>query len=1071
MANEQNTDGAFDLNQNLANQLPEMPQGAAQETTVQQVVGTPVGQIQYASSDVVPQAIPQAVRYVAPTAANQASSYAFGANASVSNPNSMVGKLKSFFAKPLGKIMLFTVLFLGVAGLIMYSTSSVGLKGSFIDQTTGAKVFAVGDKVLGNWESNANAWSPATITKVNTDGTYDIHYDDGTDKTSRTKKQLADMAQHPTEVKIGQIIVYKHPTKDEWYNGLVIGDESGNPTLIQIVGAAADDTSVNKPIAVDLNSAYLTLDGYKEIGNEVFTGSAPVSSNNLITLTTLPNYTGIMASLGVTAGATTTAGANKPPLAPAWTAPAPNADIALADLAKTEFKWTPGVDADQGPSKTPNYEFAIIKGAVMDQTEMGKVFTSTGDEISKKYDFAWVVAWTEKTALDEMQKLIGATNCVADIGDGKVDYTCNKFVIPPNVLAQMKEGEKFTAIVQQGDGAAGSPYAAITFTIKKPANKPPLTPAWTAPAPNADIALADLAKTEFKWTPGVDADQGPSKTPNYQFAIVKGELADQAEITKIFTDTDASANKKYDFVWITRWTEKAAQEEMQKLIGATNCIADIGGGNTSYICEKFMIPSNVLAQMKEGQKFTAIVQQGDGAVGSPYATTIFSVKKAEDCPVDQYYIKDSKNSGCKKIPNFKGAFTQAGFICGLYKTILGNPDNAYHLSSDTKATLQTNIESQCSKKPDAVTNTCLTKMTYVPEGKALCEPLKIITDPALSQDVCDQYIAEKDNKSLSADTTKQIATIMGVQCKPKICPTGKFLNGSLVPDDCESILSFPTKFSPYNVAKSCETMKAIAVSTDALSTYQIDQSTLDQIKAVATSDGCSPTLPAANDASKTADTTTTTTATTDTKTVVTAATACDKGMYLAGTSIATDCKKLPDLMMLTSISDISSACQLYKDLTSGKIDGKMDAATALQAKDFSVNVLCDQTISPTPPVSTNDSAPPSLTFQPPVKTVVQSQPQNTQANVLGSLPISTTPASSSVTQTAPTPVLSAAASTTPKSYEALPANQTMNYQPALPVAGSYIPRTTAKTGPEMWIYSFGLAFATIGSRKWKHKKK
>lgn len=892
MANEQNIpDGAFQLNQDLAaSQPPVVPQQATGIPTTDQII--------YASADT---SQPPAVQYT--------------------DPNSTMGKLKAFFAKPIGKVILFTLLFLGIAGMIMYSSSSVGIQGSFV---------------------GSRGVTDTTETRITADGEAPTRPGAGVDVPSDVRSTPLP----PSSL--------------------------ANPDIV-------------KPAPDKLHEP---LQG---LAVKFYGSSLDFSSKNINNVSTLKDDKG-------------------------------------------NYVW--------------NYVFSI---------------TPKGDDKNVIWQSSWV---GDNSSLSISPDPEG---CHATLSIGKV-WKCSSGHITFSEADQAKFATgTYVFHASVGDGVAGG-EATVEFAVVVK-NKPPAAPVWTAPAINAEIAIADLAKTEFKWTPGVDSDNGPSKTPNYQFAIIKGEIADQTEVQKIFAATKAEANTKYDFVWITRWAEKGTQEEIQKLTGGV-CVIDING-NSNYTCENFVIPTNILATMKEGMKYTAIVQQGDGEVGSSYATTVFSIKKAEECPTNQYYIKDSKNSGCKKIPNFQGAFSQAGFICGLYETILSNPDNAYRLSSDTKQSLQTNINSQCSKKPDVATNTCLTKMTYVPASKALCEPLKIITDPALSKDVCDQYAVEKNNKSLSADTVKAIATIVGAQCKPKICPTGKYLDGILVPDDCVDVIAFPTKSSQYTIGKSCDTVKKIAASTDALSVYKIDQPTLDQIKIVAKSEGCNPkapVLPAAG-----------TTTSTPGKTATTAT--CAKGYYLptAGVSVDKDCKALPDLNLITSIAEISDACKLYKDLTSGAVNGKMDAETTLRAKASVNDTLCENTIESTPKTAastlvTADSvseAPPSLIYQPPVKTIVQTQIPPVQANVLGSLPAASNNASLAVqtsqtasTTKAPSPTLAA-----PKQYEALPINQVTNYQPVYPVAGTYVPRKTAETGPEMWIYSFGFAFATIGSRKWKNRKK
>ncbi len=1041
MADEQNiTDGSFNLNQDLASQLPAVPP---------QTIGIPAtDQIIYAPAD-APQP-PTTVQYANPAAINQ-TSYAYSAAASTIDPNSMMGKIKTFFTKPLGKVLLFTALFLSLGAMIMYSTGSVGLKGSFVNEATAP-----------------------TITSIEPDSVKPGDSDKGI-KLNGTN--LAFLTQNI------KAITFDDPniTSSGYTDGFVADGTTGH---------------------IFLNIKKETTPGTKKITITNSNGDSATFDLKVISDALTPSITSV--SPAIVYG---TDGYDTP-----FTINGSNLKDATAFFLKNSdgddlvsFGYLDKVASDDtkivgklyvGKKATPGLKELTVKnsaGNTVSSLLEVKQNSSTSPTASS-------LTATPTTLLpgNTATLTIKGTNLKGTTLSGK-DMT---FIVPEPLMNSDTSLTVKTYV--EPTAAAGTRDITITNTggsyiypkaiTVVSANKPPLAPIWNAPAPNAELSLADLAKTEFKWTPGVDSDQGPSKTPNYQFAIIKGEIADQAEILKIFTGAKADINTKYGFAWITKWAEKATQEEIQKLIGGS-CIMDING-NSSYTCEKFVIPATIAATMKEGQKYTAIVQQGDGATGSPYATTVFTMKKAEECPTNQYYIKDSKNSGCKKIPNFQGAFVQAGFICGLYKTILANPDNAYHLNSETKASLQTNISSQCSKKPDAVTNTCLTKMTYVPVGQALCEPLKIITDPALSKDVCDQYVVEKDNKSLSADTVKQIATIMGVQCKPKICPTGKFLNGILVPDDCADVMTFPTKITSYAIGKSCETMKIIAEATDALSIYRIDQPTLDQIKLAAKSEGCNPKFPAADDSSKAGKT----------AIITSTITACAKGYYLPitpSTLLEKNCKVLPNLELITSIADISDACKLYKDLVSGKIDGKMDAETTLRVQKSANDTLCDNTIMPTPKDTTLESAdelaPPTLTMQLPVNTIVQpqSQPQQqqVQSNALDSL-VSTAnneappslgyPSQQQAVVAAPKQQV---AVSTPRQYEALPTNQTVNYQPRYPVAdtrgsasaagtpagaslgGSYVPRTTAKTGPEMWIYSFGLAFATIGSRRRKNKKK
>lgn len=1268
-------------------QLPEMPQESPQE--ISPVTGQEFASQAAPVTDQIQYASPQAPvgSYTAPFATSGSAStptspealtqssipsplqYATPGYTYVTNPNSLQEKLKLFFTKPLGKIILFTLLFLGIAGMIMYSTNSVGLKGSFVEQTTGkvryvvgketilatseldknvwvkAKVenaqkkddgtydyaiiyesdkktnmvnetqtapldvhptanfikkgaqfiaesqfspgkfysitikqlngdgtvtattnddqteynklelkniyipggdpanivilggssgVIVGSKVLGNWESNTNRWSQATITKVNSDGTYDIIYDDGDIKNNRKKSQIVDFYQkQPDSVKSGQIVVYKHPDKNEWYNALIYGDEK-NPTQAILVGVDGEKNQQSNIAKIDLQNVYLTLEGYKELDGKAFTGdltkppsdssSSPTVTSFTVTPTQLlPGETGVILIKGTNLKGLTLSGTDM-------------TFLAHEPLANNDTSYTAKVYVEL-TAKSGARDIVLTNEKKQNTTQKNALTVadsglSVGAKVLgnwKSQPFKWSQATITKINTDSTFNISYGPNDdvnnlpITSLAPLATHPSATDLKIGSQVVAASPNtaGAYYTSTVKKINASANpvtldlttnddqTLYAALTLDkifipggdtkkiiVTVPENKPPLAPTWNAPAPTAELSTTDLAKTEFKWTAGLDPDSAPSKTPNYQFAIIKGEITDQSEIGKIFSGTAAEANKKYDLAWIVRWTEKPALEEMQKLINLNNCIADIGGGNVAFICNKFIIPSNIQSLMKEGQKYTAIVQQGDGEKGSPYAVTTFSLKKQEDCPADQYFITDSKNSGCKKIPNFKGAFAQAGFICGLYKTILTNPDNSYRLNDDTKTNLQASLDTQCSKKPDAVTNTCLTKMTYIPKGKTLCEPLKIITDPLLSKDVCEQYTSEKDNKSLSPDTTKQITTILAGQCKPKICPTGKFLNGPSVPENCAAVMTFPTKLSNYDTTKACNTMKKIAESTLALATYQIDQPTFDQIKLTAASEGCNPkqqpAAPVTEDKPKdqTADTKITDTKTSDPAT-------CSKGYYLplsttpaVSLSTAKDCKKLPDLIMLTSITDIGDACKLYKDLTSGKLDGKLDAPTTLQVKDFSQNVLCDQAITSTPSAQTApvqplspaapvafesaDSAPPSLSMpsKKPLQTNVLSSVASEAPPSLSFTPTSSAPAQTLIEDYIPPSKPSRPATPSkPRYYEPLPKPQTTNYQPAHPVAGSYVPRATAKTGPEMWIYSFGLAFATIGSRKWKKKSK
>jgi hypothetical protein len=48
--------------------------------------------------------------------------------------------------------------------------------------------FQVGDKVSAKWSDGY--WYPAKISKVNDDGTYDVHYDDGTKEKKYPLKKL-----------------------------------------------------------------------------------------------------------------------------------------------------------------------------------------------------------------------------------------------------------------------------------------------------------------------------------------------------------------------------------------------------------------------------------------------------------------------------------------------------------------------------------------------------------------------------------------------------------------------------------------------------------------------------------------------------------------------------------------------------------------------------------------------------------------------------------------------------------------------------------------------------------------
>ncbi len=964
--NEQNQqDGSFQLNRDLSSaQIPEIPQAE---------------QIQYATQQPLRNTV-----------------YTYGTSIEPVNPSALPEKLKRFFTKPLGKIILFTVLFLGIAAMIMYSTNSVGLQGSF----------------------NSSIEVPP-----------------------QEKKEV-----------------------DKPAAATPAADSPAAPVVTSIEPTSIKPGATDSPITLKgKNLAFLNANPKAITSNSDTIISAGYTDN------VSQDGTSIRIFVNVKKDAS---GPTK---------------VTIKNDAGGSADFTINIDGAPTPPLATNPTITSIVPDTIKPGDSDKGITLTGTNL------AFLSQNIKAITFDD--PLVASAGYTDGFIDGKIGH------IFLNVDKKITEGAKKITITNDKNESASFSINIKSASSPKPQNTPPLAPTWTAPAAAAELSLTDLAKIQFTWTAGVDADKSPSPTPNYQFAIIKGELTDQQEITTIFDTTKTTAtaaNEKFGFAWFVKWTEKAPQEEIQKLLGLTNCVNDIGNNNFAYFCNKFMVPAKILSTMKEGQKYTAIVQQGDGDVGSAYATTVFSIKKQEDCPTDQYYIKDSKNAGCKKIPSFKGAFVQTGFICGLYKTILDNKENSYRINTETKATLKTNLDTQCTKKPDAITNTCLTKMTYIPSGKTLCEPLKIITDPILAKDVCDQYIAEKNNKSLSADTGKQIATIMGAQCKPKLCPTGKFLNGLLVPDNCVDVISFPTKLSDYEVTKSCNTLKAISDAVTALATYQIDQATFDMIKKVSKSDDCAQKFPAADvkDPLKNPS---------NNSSVENNKTICEKGFYFEGK----DCKKLPTLTS-ASLAEIDSNCKLYSDLLSGKTDGKLEPSTKLQIKELAGNVLCEQatkytadddtsTAPPSPgsakksfnQSTANDdtsTAPPSLGMAT-KKTVVQEpklQPtlQPVQSNVLDSLNEAPPSLSYSPPKPKVAPTLPAAWTTTPKSatpaatytpqtpkyYEPLPATQTTNYQPTHPVAGSYIPRSTAKTGPEIWIYSFGLAFATIGARKWKNRR-
>jgi|GEM_PF-3065067 hypothetical protein len=602
--------------------------------------------------------------------------------------------------------------------------------------------------------------------------------------------------------------------------------------------------------------------------------------------------------------------------------------------------------------------------------------------------------------------------------------------------------------------SVNSKYAVATFILEAP-NEPPQAPTWVLPDVAKELALEDLEKTEFIWTAGTDPDSGPKTKQNFQFAIIKGELTDQKEIADAFSALDAEVAKKYEFAWLARWTDKKVFDDTQKLTGDTTCIEDMGASTFIYTCTKFKLPIDIAKQIKGGQKYTVIAQGSDGKSSSPYALLVLTIKKADNCPLNQYYISDSKNGGCKKVPSAVGAFSQAGFICSVYKTIATNPDNSYRLSAETKTALQKNIDADCSKKPDDK-KICQAKMTFLPKDKELCEPFKSIVDPALSKDVCDQYGAEKSNPSLSQDTKKQIETNLTTACKPKICPTGKYLNGPSVPENCEPIAEISTIASPFDKSKACEAMKKIAASDSAaLETFKMDQLTLDQIKAVAKSEACNPkpkaeALAPPPSLSASPFVMASTEIQKENKTT-SSSTECPQGKYLSGTTIPIDCKAVPDLFTL-SAADIPNACALYRKLNTAALDGKMDTATRQQVKKMSENVLCYEenkakSSGSTPPPSLTTSATPQIS-QPTSQTVRQSR----------------TVADSSITTTEYGNPNSVA-------VEPLTYGQANIIQPRHPVSGSSLPDSTSSTGPELWIYAYGALAAYFGSQTFKKKNK
>lgn len=933
MADEQNKpNGSFEFSGNLSEQLPEMPQ--ADEVNAPIVYQDAAAQNQEAP---------------VMTAQSPSPVYAPTVQSTPLFQTQKPSAFQTFFTKPLGKILLFTVLFLAVGGMIMFSTGSIGLKGSFVDTTP--VVFT--------------AATPTPAVEQGKKVTVHI-----------TGSNLMD-------------------SKIAAAEGLTVSNDKYTDTSIDFdVSASATATVGSASIAI------VTGDGKDH--------TQPIT----------------IAAAGDAGG---TPADDKPKTVPAvtpgkpvWLTPKTDEKIKHDSLLGYSFTFTPSDPA------AGNYEWVLIHAETASEDFINKL-TLTSPE------FVGGSVASQVTVSPAPFNIKEITYLSAD---------------------KLKDGDKYVMAIRgknvdsTGANPAYSPYGTVSFTLTSN-NTPPNPPAWTAPAISAELALSDLAKTEFKWTPGTDPD---TKLPasNFQFAVVKGEVTDQVEIKNIFTGTEADTNKKYDFAWIVRWTEKETQLAIQKLLGKTDCSV-VAGDTSIYVCNSFMITPGDAAKMKAGQKYTAIVQQSDGKDGSTYATLTFSVKTPENCAANEYYITDSKNSGCKKIPSFKGAFVQTGFICGLYKTIIGEPNNSYRLSSDTKTSLQTNLDAGCGQKP--VDNICKTKMTYLPAGKTMCEPLKVITDLTLTDDVCAQYTAEKTNASLSPDTATQLGTLLGGQCKPKICPAGKFLDGVSAPDGCKDVLVIPSKLSDFDLNKSCVTMKTIAESSDAIATYKIDQTTLDQIITVSKDPACSAAATLASADVKKEDKSSTQTGT------------CQVGEYFD-----TTCKKIPDLTILADQAEITAACTLYTDLLSKKIDGKMDATTTQMVQSDADNVLCnqapptlDQVTVEADKVIVDNTVKEDTTTK--TETVAVVIPQDTSAADASATPPSLT--------TAPV-TTSTADNTVVVVPEALASNLTAPVQAMLRPTARSLPKKTSETGPEMWIYSIGAIIAVAGSRKTKkstkHKK-
>lgn len=180
------------------------------------------------------------------------------------------------------------------------------------DTSTGLKV---GSKVLALWNNHGkiaspNRWYTADIAKITNSvvfgmnvTTYDVNYTDGSgDKeTFLTADKIVDLAKPidtTKDLKAGQIVVAKDPAKSgEWYNAIVLGDGAANPWTLMLVN---DKSSMLDTI--DVKNTYLTLVGYKEIGNFVGDIGSTTTTTTTTTTVSTPTLSDVdkdLANLGV----------------------------------------------------------------------------------------------------------------------------------------------------------------------------------------------------------------------------------------------------------------------------------------------------------------------------------------------------------------------------------------------------------------------------------------------------------------------------------------------------------------------------------------------------------------------------------------------------------------------------------------------------------------------------------------------------------------------------------------------------------------------------------------------------